>query len=49
MTVGLQEALALLIVALIAGAFIFRRMRARRRRMHADEASVGVDEVGRRH
>ena len=48
MTVGLQEALALLIVAVIAGAFIFRRIRARRRRKQSGEASVGVDEIGRR-
>lgn len=48
MTVGLQEALALLIVALIAGAFIFRRVRARRQRKRAGEASVSPDEIGRR-
>lgn len=48
MTVGLQEALALLIVALVAGAFIFRRIRARRRRKAAGEASVSPDEIGRR-
>ncbi|MDE0679663.1 MAG: hypothetical protein OXI11_05515 [Gammaproteobacteria bacterium] len=48
MTVGLQEALALLIVALIADAFIFRRIRARRRRKQSGEASVSPDEIGRR-
>lgn len=48
MTVGPQEALALLIVALIAGAFIFRRIRARRRRKGAREASVSPDEISRR-
>ena len=48
MTVGLQEALALLIVALIAGAFLFRRIRSRRRSRRAREASVKVDEIGRR-
>ena len=49
MSPGLQELLALAIVVLIAGAFIFRRIRAQRRRKRADEASVGVDEIGRRH
>ncbi|MDE0128609.1 MAG: hypothetical protein OXQ86_03485 [Gammaproteobacteria bacterium] len=48
MTVGVQEVLALLIVALIAGAFIFRRIRARRRRKQTGEASVSPDEIGRR-
>ena len=48
MTVGLQEALALMIVALIAGAFIFRRIRARRRRKQSGEASVSADGIRRR-
>ncbi|MCY3941287.1 MAG: hypothetical protein OXG29_09455 [Gammaproteobacteria bacterium] len=48
MTVGVQEALALLIVALVAGAFIFRRIRGRRRRRGAGEASVSPDEISRR-
>ncbi|MDE0244779.1 MAG: hypothetical protein OXM59_05470 [Gammaproteobacteria bacterium] len=48
MTVGPQEALALLIVALIAGAFVFRRIRARRRRKDSGETSVSPDEISRR-
>lgn len=49
MTSGIQEMLALAIVALIVGAFLFRRFRARRRRKEANEASVSADRIGRRH
>lgn len=48
MNPGLQEILALLIVALVAGAFIFRRIRARRRGKDAGEASVSADRIRRR-
>lgn len=48
MSAGLQEVLALLLVAVIAGAFVFRRLRARRRRKQAREASVSADEIPRR-
>ncbi len=48
MNPGLQEILALLIVALVAGAFIFRRIRARRRKKAAGEASIAADRIKRR-
>lgn len=48
MTVGLQEALALLIVALVAGAVVFRRLRNRRRKKEKSEASVSADSIRRR-
>ena len=48
MSLGLQELLALAIVAVIAGALIFRRLRARRRRKQSSEASVSADQIGRR-
>ena len=48
MSAGLQEVVALLLVAVIAGAFIFRRLRARRQRKQAREASVSADEIRRR-
>ena len=45
---GLQEVLALAIVALIAGAVLFRRLRARRRKQAEGEASVKADRIRRR-
>lgn len=48
MSAGLQEVVALAIVAVIAGAFVFRRLRARRRRKQAREASISADEIRRR-
>ena len=48
MSLGLQELLALAVVALITGAFIFRRIRARRRKKRAEEASVRADKIHRR-
>ena len=48
MTAGLQEVVALVIVALVAGTIVFRRIRAHRRRKRAPEASVSPDEIGRR-
>ena len=48
MSMGIQELLALLIVALIAGAFIFRRIRTRRRKRRAEEACVRADKIHRR-
>lgn len=48
MSAGLQEVVALAIVALVAGAVVFRRIRARRRRKQAREASVSADEIRRR-
>ena len=47
MTAGLQEIVALMIVALVAGTIVFRRIRAHRRRKRAPEASVSPDEIGR--
>ena len=48
MTAGFQEIVALAIVALIVGAFVFRRFRARRRSKEANKASISPDEIGRR-
>ena len=48
MNAGIQEILALLVVAIIVGAFVFRRVRARRRKKGAREASVSPDEIRRR-
>lgn len=48
MSAGLQEVVALVIVALVAGSVLFRRLRARRRRKDATEASVSADEIPRR-
>lgn len=45
---GLQEALALLIVAVVVGAVLFRRLRARRAKKKAREASVSPDDIARR-
>ncbi len=45
---GLQEALALLIVAMVVGAVLFRRLRARRARKKAREASVSANDIPRR-
>ena len=47
MTAGLQEIIALAIVALVAGAVVFRRLRARRRRKTPPEARVSIDEIRR--
>ena len=48
MTAGLQEIIALAIVALVAGAVVFRRLRARRRRKPPPEASVSANGIPRR-
>ena len=48
MTAGLQEIIALAIVALVAGAVVFRRLRARRRRKTPPEASVSANGIPRR-
>lgn len=48
MSAGLQEVVALAIVALVAGAVVFRRIRARRQRKGTTEASVSADEIPRR-
>ncbi len=48
MSTGLQEWLALLIVAAVAGAILFRRLRSRRRKKRTREASVSPDQIGRR-
>ncbi|MCY4256420.1 MAG: hypothetical protein OXE51_09955 [Gammaproteobacteria bacterium] len=45
---GMQEALALLIVAVVAGAVLFRRLRARRAKKRVREASVSPDDIARR-
>ena len=45
---GIQEALALLIVAVAAGAVLFRRLRARRAKKRVREASVSPDDIARR-
>lgn len=45
---GLQEALALLIVAAVVGAVLFRRLRPRREKKKAREASVSPEEIPRR-
>ncbi len=44
---GIQEALALLIVAVAAGAVLFRRLRARRAKKRAREASIPADDIPR--
>lgn len=44
---GIQELLALGIVALVVGAVVFRRIRARRRR-RTPEASISPDDIRRR-
>lgn len=45
---GAQEALALLIVAVVVCAVALRKLRARRTGKRAREASVPPDEIGRR-
>jgi len=45
---GLQEALALLIVSVAVGAVLFRRLRARRARKKASEASISPNDIPRR-
>ena len=48
MSTGLQEWLALAIVAAVAGAILFRRLRSRRRKKRVKEARVSPDQIGRR-
>lgn len=48
MTAGLQELLALAIVAIVVIAVVFRRLRAKRRSNSAKEASVSAEGIGRR-
>ena len=45
---GLQEMVALAVVVLVVGALLFRRLRARRAKKKAREASVSADEIPRR-
>ncbi len=45
---GLQEALALLIVAVAVGAVLIRRIRVRRAKKQAREARVSAQDIPRR-
>lgn len=45
---GLQEALALLVVAVVVGAVLFRRLRARRAKKKTREAGISADGIPRR-
>ena len=45
---GLQEVVALAVVVLVVGALLFRRLRARRAKKKAREASISADEIPRR-
>lgn len=49
MNTGLQEWLALAIVALVVVAVLFRRIRSRRCKKGAREASISADRISRRH